>query len=105
MTGDVSPQEIKVAEDPLVMLGQLRGAISGLQFHQLGETGPHAAVPCLQKLALGIQLHRLLGSQAGLTKLYLCRQSTFIMELRMVLYSLYDIFFHSSCKDDGLHGC
>ncbi len=54
MTGDVYPEEIKVAEDPLVMLSQLWGAISGFQFGQFAEWGPHAAVPCLQKLALGV---------------------------------------------------
>ncbi len=36
------------------MLSQLRGVISGLQFGEFAESGSHAAVPCLQKLALSI---------------------------------------------------
>ncbi len=57
MTGDVYLEGIQVAEDPLVMLSQLRAAISGLQFGEFGEfgeSGSRAAVPCLQKLALSV---------------------------------------------------
>ncbi len=90
-----------MAKYPFISLGQIQGAISRLQLGELTKPGPHAAVPCLQKLALCVHLYRLLGPQVTLTG------GVFIGSqlLRMVLGPLHDISLHSSSENDGLDSC
>ncbi len=76
MMGDMCPQEIEVAEIPLVMLSQLRDYISGLQFGEFAESGSHAcctmsAEACTQCLALQTS-----QSTGGPYQVCLCMQST-----------------------------
>ncbi len=103
--GDMGPEKVKMAKYPLISLGQLWGAISRLQLGQLTEPGPHAAVPCLQKLPLCVKLYRLLCRQATPTGGILISCQLLIIELWMVLDPLHHISLHSRVKNDRLDVC